>query len=115
MTRDHSLTDIILTDCRKTVLHGQVSPAVYEYLTSESMTEDGWHGRFRLHGACQVVNWRNENGFLGLLALGPVTNQRGSCLLSIRAPFVAVKGGDLTGAHPLTSAAIEAFWRWTRD
>jgi hypothetical protein len=106
--------DIILTDSRRTVLHGYVTPEIYEYLITTDLTVDGWKGVFSIYNVCQIINWRNENGFTGLLALGPITNEKGGCLLSVRAPEMRLRGADLTGAHPLSDAAKKEFANWKR-
>lgn len=114
MTRNPNLIDVVLTDCRKTVLHGQISQDALDYLTSESLGEPAWSGRLTIHNVCQVINWRNKNGFTGLLALGPVANEEGSCLLGVRAPRMTINAADLTSVSHLTLEAQSEFWGWSR-
>lgn len=110
LCRNPDLIDIVITDRFKTVFHCQVTADDYQWLTARN--PEPWAGRIVLHNVCQILRWRNRNGFTGLLALGPIENQHGGCTLGVRAPQMTIDCANITGACAITDRAQIEFWKW---
>jgi hypothetical protein len=107
LDREREKTEIILVTTDFDVLHGFVPVFHLRHLIETD--DEKWRGRLKLYNVRQILSWHNQNGLLGLVAYGPVTNEHGGCSLGPVVPHHIVRMDMVKSISLVTSEASAEF------